>query len=63
MISPLADQIVFIDIFDTPAGQCIELCAGNYSKLIPLPRFVFTNYQTKLEAFLRALEIYEAGQP
>lgn len=53
----------FIDIFDTPVGQCIELCAGSYSRLVPLPKFVNTNYKTKLEAFLRALEIYEAGQP
>ena len=63
MTNLLDKQDAFIEIIDTPVGQCIELCAGNYSKLIPLPRFVFTNYKTKLEAFLRALEIYEAGQP
>lgn len=63
MISPLADQVVFIEVIDTPVGQCIELSTGNYSKIVPLPHFVNTTSKTKLEAFLRALEIYEAGQP
>lgn len=61
MINQIADQVVFIEVIDTPVGQCIELCTGNYSKIVPLPHFVYTTSATKLEAFLRSLEIYEAG--